>query len=89
MNKLQVEVQQAAEKAVLSNMASLQAQVPSVAQLPCSSDHLFEGTVANEAPHLVGAPEMSWLLEGIKHLLAISIGGLGKRSEAERRQEAE
>ena len=82
--RLAKELQEATAKAQEARAASLQAQVPSVAQLPCSADSLLEGLLGKSHPHLVGAPEVEGIKKQLEALAAKASAEYHVRMETER-----
>jgi hypothetical protein len=87
--RLEHEVAEARDKAEKDRAAALQAQVPSVAGLPCSAEHLFEGVIAKLHPMLAGAPEVAGVKQALEAAVASALGTYNNRVESERLQQAE
>ena len=88
VEKLTVEVQEAKVKEHESKAASLTAQVPSVAELPCSVDSLLEGFLVRSSPALIGSPELLELRRKFEEAVALGSAACAQRLERERQEEA-
>jgi hypothetical protein len=89
VEKLTSEVQEAKVKEQECRAASLTAQVPSVAELPCSVDSLLEGFLHKASPVLVGSPELAELKRSLEEAVARGSAACTQRRERERQEEEE
>ena len=89
VEKLTLEVQEAKVKEQECKAVSLTAQVPSVAELPCSVDSLLEGFLLKASPVLVGSPELAELKRNLEEAVARVSAACTQRRERERQEEEE
>ena len=87
--RLTAEGQEARIKEEAAKAASLQAQVPSVAHLPCSVEQLFDGLLAKSYPQLQGGPEVQALKRSFEAAAAAALAGYNERVAKEQEKARE